>query len=139
MVLRFVSFAVTAVVLLLGLAFAPAVSLKIDLSEASASYEVKPIDQTLVCPGPLFLTGGLTGDNLGSFERTGEATLDFTAEGIGSVQLESISRDSVELLPLADGRVFYSESIANDTELKNIDTNFDSPQGSIVLTVATPS
>ena len=137
MVLRFVSFAVTAVVLLLGLAFAPAVSLKIDLSEASASYEVKPIDQTLVCPGPLFLTGGLTGDNLGSFERTGEATLDFTAEGIGSVQLESISRNGVELWPLSDGRVFYSESIANDTELKNIDTNFDSPQGSIVLTGST--
>jgi len=137
MVLRFMSFAVTAVVLVLGLVFAPAVSMKIDLSEASSSYEVKPIDQTMVCSGPLFLTGGLSGDNLGSFERTGEATLDFTAEGIGSVQLESISRDSVELWPLADGRVHYSKGIAKDTELKNTDTNFDSPQGSIVLTGST--
>jgi hypothetical protein len=131
------SFAVTVVVLVVGLVFAPGVSLRIDLSEASSSYEVKPIDQTMVCSGPLFLTGGLTGDNLGSFERTGEATLDFTAEGIGSAQVESISRDSVELWPLADGRVYYSKGIASDTELKNTDTNFDSPQGSIVLTGST--
>ena len=48
MVLRFMSFAVTAVVLVLGLVFAPAVALKIDLSDASSSYEVKPIDQTMV-------------------------------------------------------------------------------------------
>jgi hypothetical protein len=137
MVFRFVSFAVTSVLLLLGLAFAPAVSYKIDLSDASGSYDVKPIDQSMVCSGPLFLTGGLTGDNLGSFERTGEASLDFTAEGIGSVQVDSVSRDSLELWPLADGRVFYSESIASDTELKNIDTNFDSPQGSTVLTGST--
>jgi hypothetical protein len=91
----------------------------------------------MICSGPLFLTGGLTGDNLGSFERTGEASLYFTAEGIGSVQVDSVSRDSVELRPLDEGRVFYSKSIASDTELKNIGTNFDSPQGSIVLTGST--
>jgi hypothetical protein len=137
MVFRFVSFAVTAVVLILGLAFAPAVSFKIDLSEASGSYDIKPIDQSMVCSGPLFLTGGLTGDNLGSFERTGKASLDFTAKGVGSIQVESVSRDGTELLPLGVNRVYYSEQISNDTELKNIDTNFDSPQGSIVLTGST--
>lgn len=137
MALRFVSFAITAVLLLLGLVFTPAVSLKVDLSQASASYEVKPIDQSMVCSGPLFLTGGLTGDNLGSFERTGEATLDFTADGVGSVQVESINRDGVALWPLSDGRIYFSEDVASDTELKNIDTNFDSPQGSIVLTGST--
>jgi hypothetical protein len=137
MIFRFASFAATASVLVLGLAFAPAISFKIDLSDASGSYDVKPIDQSMVCPGPLFLTGGLTGDNLGSFERTGEATLDFTAEGIGSVQVESIERTGGEMVSLSDGRIYSSEKIASDTELRNINTKFDSPQGSIVLTGST--
>jgi hypothetical protein len=137
MVLRFISFAVTSFALVVGLIFAPTVSVKIDLSEGSGSFDVKPIDQSMVCSGPLFLTGGLKGDNLGSFERTGKASLDFTAQGVGSIQVEAVERSGANLLPLGEGRIFFSENISRDTELKNIDTNFDSPQGSIVLTGST--
>ena len=71
MITRIIAFTATSMLLAAGLVFAPPIAVSVDLGSASSSFDVKPADQSLVCPGPLFVTGGSSGTDLGLFERTG--------------------------------------------------------------------
>ena len=56
MIYRALAFASTALLLAVGLVFAPKVDVSVDLGSASGSFDVKPADLNVVCPGPLFVT-----------------------------------------------------------------------------------
>ena len=69
MIFRIVSFVSVAAVLAAGLVFATKVEITVGFDSASGSYSVKPADMQLVCPGPLFRSGGVSGTNLSVIER----------------------------------------------------------------------
>ena len=91
MIFRIVSFVSVAAVLAAGLVFAPKVDVTVSFDSASGSFSVKPADMQLVCPGPLFRSGGDSGTNLSKIERWGSADLFYTADGSGKLEQRSIS------------------------------------------------
>jgi hypothetical protein len=134
MIFRIISFVSVTLVLVAGLVFAPNFDFKVEFDSASGSYSVKPADLNLVCPGPLFRTGGESGTNLSILERTGSADLYYTADGSGQLAQQSVSGSANSAIELGTGRVFGSSSVSDATSLTNINADEQSAQGSIVLT-----
>ena len=134
MIFRILSFASISAVLVAGLVLAPAVEYKVEFDSASGSYSVKPADLSLVCPGPLFRSGGDSGTNLSKIERSGTADLFYTADGSGELAQQSVSGSDNSNIELGGSRVFGSSAISDATSLTNINANEDSAQGSSVLT-----
>jgi len=134
MIFRILSLLSVTAVLVAGLALAPAVEYKVEFDSASGSYSVKPADLSLVCPGPLFRSGGDSGTNLSKIERSGTADLYYTADGSGELAQQSVSGSENSNIELGGSRVFGSSAISNATSLTNINANEDNAQGSSVLT-----
>jgi hypothetical protein len=134
MIFRILSFASISAVLVAGLVLTPAVEYKVEFDSASGSYSVKPADLSLVCPGPLFRSGGDSGTNLSKIERSGTADLFYTADGSGELAQQSVSGSDNSNIELGGSRVFGSSAISDATSLTNINANEDSAQGSSVLT-----
>ena len=137
MITRAIAFIATSVLLAVGLVFAPSVGYLVDLGSASGSFDVKPADQSLVCPGPLFVTGGASGTDLGVFERTGSTTLRYSAEGTGALEVKPIAIEDPLATALGFGRIYSVSEITNATELRNTGASAGSPQGSMVITGST--
>ena len=137
MISRAIALIATSILLATGLVFAPPVAVSIDLGSASGSFDVKPADQSVVCPGPLFVSGGASGTDLGAFDRTGSTTLRYSADGTGLLEVKSIAAGDPGVVSLGSGRISSVSEIANATELKNTATASGSPQGSMVVTGST--
>ena len=134
MISRAIALIATSLLLATGLVFAPPVVVSVDLGSASGSFDVKPADQSVVCPGPLFVSGGASGTDLGAFDRTGSTTLRYSADGTGLLEVKSIAAGDPGVVSLGSGRISSISEIANATELKNTGTAAGSPQGSMVVT-----
>jgi hypothetical protein len=134
MLYRALAFVSTVLLLAAGLVFAPKVDLSLELGSASGSFDVKPADLSVVCPGPLFVTGGASGTELGVFERTGSTTLRYSADGNGSLEVRTIAAGDPGIAALGAGRISSAVEIGNATELKNTGSAIGSPQGSMVIT-----
>jgi hypothetical protein len=137
MIARITALIATSVLLAAGLVFAPPVAVSVDLGSASGSFDVKPADQSLVCPGPLFVTGGASGTDLGAFERTGTTTLRYSADGTGALEVKSVAVGDPGVVGLGSGRIYSASEIGNATELRNTGAGVGSPQGSMVITGST--
>ena len=133
MIFRIVSFASVAAVLAAGLVFAPKVEITVSFDSASGSYSVKPADMQLVCPGPLFKSGGDSGTKLNVIERFGSADLFYTADGSGVFEQKSISESSVSNIELTGSRLFGSSSLGDATSLTNLNADQGAAQGSLVV------
>ena len=133
MIFRIVSFISVAAVLAAGLVFAPKVDVKVSFDSASGSYSVKPADLQLVCPGPLFRSGGDSGTNLSVIERWGSADLFYTADGTGQLEQKSIPESSVSNIELGGSRVFGSSSLGDGASLTNLNSDQSASQGSLVI------
>ena len=134
MILRILTFASATVLLVAGLVFAPKVDFSVDLGSASGSFDVKPADLNVVCPGPLFVTGGDSGTDLGSFDRTGTTTLRYSADGSGSLEVKAVAAGDPAVVALGAGRITSVGEIGNATEIKNTGAAIGSSQGSMVIT-----
>jgi hypothetical protein len=137
MISRAIALIATSILLATGLVFAPPVAVSVDFGSASGSFDVKPADQSVVCPGPLFVSGGASGTDLGAFDRTGSTTLRYSADGTGLLEVKSIAAGDPGVVSLGSGRISSVSEIANATELKNTATASGSPQGSMVVTGST--
>ena len=133
MIFRIVSFISVAAVLAAGLVFAPKVDLTVSFDSASGSYSVKPADMQLVCPGPLFRSGGDSGTKLNVIERWGSADLFYTADGTGQLEQKSIPESSVSNIELGGSRVFGSSSLGDGASLTNLNSDQSASQGSLVI------
>jgi hypothetical protein len=134
MIFRIISFVSVTALLVAGLMVAPSVDYKVEFNSASGVYSVKPADMSLVCPGPLFRSGGESGTNLSKIERSGKAELYYTADGSGELSQQSVSGSANSSIELGSRRVFGSSAISDATSLTNINSSKDSAQGSSVLT-----
>jgi hypothetical protein len=132
-IFRIVSFISVAAVLAAGLVFAPKVDLTVSFDSASGSYSVKPADMQLVCPGPLFRSGGDSGTKLNVIERWGSADLFYTADGTGVLEQKSIPESSVSNIELGGSRVFGSSSLGDGASLTNLNADQSASQGSLVI------
>jgi len=137
MISRAIALIATSLLLAAGLAFAPPLTVSVDLGSASGSFDVKPADQSVVCPGPLFVSGGVSGTDLGVFDRTGSTTLRYTADGTGLLEVKSIAVSDPGVATLGSGRIYSASEIGNATELKNTAVAAGSAQGSMVVTGST--
>jgi len=137
MITRVIALISTLVLLAAGLIFAPPVTLSVDMGSASGSFDVKAADQSIVCPGPLFVTGGASGTDLGAFDRTGSTTLRYSADGTGLLEIKSVAAGDPGVASLGSGRIYSVSEIGNATELKNTGVAAGSPQGSMVVTGST--
>ena len=133
MIFRIVSFISVASVLAAGLVFAPKVDITVNFDSASGSYSVKPADMQLVCPGPLFRSGGDSGTKLNVIERWGSADLFYTADGTGVLEQKSIPESSVSNIELGGSRVFGSSSLGDGASLTNLNADQSASQGSLVI------
>ena len=133
MIFRIVSFISVAAVLAAGLVFAPKVDITVSFDSASGSYSVKPADMQLVCPGPLFRSGGDSGTKLNVIERWGSADLFYTADGTGVLEQKSIPESSVSNIELGGSRVFGSSSLGDGASLTNLNADQNASQGSLVI------
>ena len=134
MIFRILSLISVSALLAAGLMFAPKVDITVSFDSASGSYSVKPADLQLVCPGPLFRSGGDSGTNLSKIERWGSADLFYTAAGSGELEQKIISESSVSNIELGDSRVFGSSSLGQATSLTNLKADQSAAQGSLVIT-----
>jgi hypothetical protein len=132
-IFRIVSFISVAAVLAAGLVFAPKVDITVNFDSASGSYSVKPADMQLVCPGPLFRSGGDSGTKLNVIERWGSADLFYTADGTGVLEQKSIPESSVSNIELGGSRVFGSSSLGDGASLTNLNADQSASQGSLVI------
>jgi hypothetical protein len=132
-IFRIVSFISVAAVLAAGLVFAPKVDITVSFDSASGSYSVKPADMQLVCPGPLFRSGGDSGTKLNVIERWGSADLFYTADGTGILEQKSIPESSVSNIELGGSRVFGSSSLGDGASLTNLNADQSASQGSLVI------
>lgn len=137
MILRLLSFVSVSALLVGGLLFAPSVSTSVNFAAVSGSYSVKPADLNLVCPGPVFRSGGESGTNLGQVNRTGQAQLELTAEGSGEIESANIEGDDVSLLELGASRIFESGLLSDALSIRNLNSREQGPQGSLALTGST--
>jgi hypothetical protein len=133
MILRVVVFLSVGSLLAAGALFAPAVSAKVDFESVSGSYSVKPADLNLVCPGPVFRTGGDSGTALGQINRIGSANAEITAKGSGEIEISQLSESGVSTIELGASRVYESRSLRDATSITNINADPESSQGSLVL------
>lgn len=134
MILRAITAVIFTALMTFGLVLAPPVAVSVDLGSSSASFDVKPADQSVVCPGPLFVSGGASGTDLGAFDRTGLATLRYSAEGTGFLEVGAVASGASTPQNLGAGRVFFVGEVGNATELKNTGASDGSAQGSMIVT-----
>jgi hypothetical protein len=134
MIVRLISFIATSALLVSGLLLAPPVSLSVDIGLAGAGFDVKAADQSVVCPGPLFVTGGANGTELGVFETTGSTTLRYSADGTGTLEVKSVGARDAGIVNLGSGRIYQSTGSGTATEFKNTGASEGSTQGSMVIT-----
>jgi hypothetical protein len=87
----------------------------------------------LVCPGPLFRSGGDSGTKLNVIERWGSADLFYTADGTGVLEQKSIPESSVSNIELGGSRVFGSSSLGDGASLTNLNADQSASQGSLVI------
>lgn len=137
MIARVIALISTSLLLAAGLVFAPPVTLSVDLGSASGSFDVKAADQSVVCPGPLFVSGGASGTDLGAFDRTGSTTLRYSADGTGLLEVKSVATADPGVTTLGSGRIYSVSEIANATELKNTSAALGAAQDSMVVTGST--
>lgn len=133
MIFRIVSLISVAAVLATGLVLAPKADITVSFDSASGSYSVKPADLQLVCPGPLFRSGGDSGTKLSVIERFGSADLSYTADGSGELEQKSISDSAVSKIELTGSRLFGSSSLGEAASLTNLNADQDAAQGSLVI------
>jgi hypothetical protein len=134
MIFRIVSFVCVSALLAAGLLLAPSVDTRVEFAPTSGSFTVKPADLSLVCPGPLFRSGGNSGTNLSKIERSGSADLFYTGAGSGELELRSVSKSANSTTELGSSRVFGSSSLDDASILTNLNAAATDPQGSSVLT-----
>jgi hypothetical protein len=137
MVLRVIVFISVSAVLLVAAVFSPAVSSNVNFDSVSGSYSVKPADLKLVCPGPVFRTGGDSGTALGQANRVGSAAADISASGTGVIELSQLSQSSVSTFELGSSRIFESRELRDATSLTNLNADEGSDQGSVSMTGTT--
>ncbi len=137
MIIRVLVFLSVGAVLAAGAFFAPAVSSNLDFESVSGSYSVKPADLNLVCPGPVFRTGGESGTALGQINRIGSASAEITATGTGEIEIAQLSESGVGTIELGDSRVYESRSLLDATSITNTNADPESPQGSLVIASST--
>jgi len=130
---RILSFVSVVAVLVAGALLAPSSKIEVNFESASGSYSVKPADLKLVCPGPLFRSGGESGTNLSVVERVGSATAFVSASSTGEIEIGSVTESKASVLPLGSARIFESWSIGEATSIANVNADSSSIQGSSVL------
>lgn len=134
MIARGLVFLAAIAVLVSGALLAPGQSNQLDFGNAVGSYSVKPADQSIVCPGALFRSGGSSGTNLADISRLGSANLALSANGSGQIQVSQLQNVAPEFIELGTSRSFSASSYVESTELRNINSPEANPQGSMVLT-----
>jgi hypothetical protein len=137
MVLRVLVFLSVGLLLTLGALFSPSVSWNVNFESVSGSYSVKPADLSLVCPGPVFRTGGQSGTAVGQIKRLGSAKATITAMGSGDLELSQVSGSNVETFELGGSRLFESSEFVDATSITNLNSDKDLAQGSLNLASST--
>jgi hypothetical protein len=137
MILRIVIFLSVSLLLVAGALFAPAVSLGVKFDSVSGSYLVKPADLNLVCPGPVFRSGGESGTTVGEFKRLGSANASITAQGRGNVEFSGVSETEISTFELGGSRLFESRELSDATSITNLNSDQDVAQGSLNLSGST--
>ena len=137
MIIRVAAFIFVSALLAAGAIFAPAVSSNVNFESVSGSYSVKPADLNLVCPGPVFRTGGDSGTALGQINRIGVASAEITALGSGDIELAAVSESGASAIELGSSRLFESRVLRDAASITNINADPDQSQGSISLTGST--
>lgn len=137
MIIRVAAFIFVSALLAAGAIFAPAVSSNVNFESVSGSYSVKPADLNLVCPGPVFRTGGDSGTALGQINRIGVASAEITALGSGDIELAAVSESGASVIELGSSRLFESRVLRDAASITNINADPDQSQGSISLTGST--
>ena len=133
MIFRIVTFVSVTSVLIAGLLLAPSIETRVGFESANSSFSVKPADLSLVCPGPLFRSGGESGTNFSKIDRSGSADLFYTAFGSGELEQRSVAGSDNSTIELGASRVFGSSSLKDASILTNLNTSATDSQGSIVL------
>jgi hypothetical protein len=136
-ILRVIVFLTVGALFAVAAVFSPAVSSNVNFESVSGSYSVKPADLNLVCPGPVFRTGGESGTAIGQVNRLGEALAQLTAEGSGVVELSPVSQSAVSSFEIGSTRIFESRQLRDATSLTNLNAEQDQAQGSVFLTAST--
>lgn len=133
MITRLLSFVAISSLLVAGFFFAPDLQTKVEFDSASGSYSVKPADLELVCPGPLFRSGGESGTNLSQINRIGSADVVVTAEGSGVLEIASVSNSNLQTLNLGISRIFENVSSQDAISLTNLEAADSTQQGSLLI------
>jgi hypothetical protein len=137
MILRVIVFLSVSAVLVVGAVFTPVVSTSLNFDSVSGSYSVKPADLKLVCPGPVFRTGGESGTALGEVNRVGSASAEVSASGSGVIEIAEVSDSAIATFELGSARIFETRVLEDATSLTNLNADQDSAQGSLSLTGTT--
>lgn len=137
MVLRVIVFLAVGALLSAGAVFSPAIQSSVNFDSVSGSYSVKPADLNLVCPGPVFRTGGESGTAVGQVNRVGSASAQITASGTGEIELASISESLVSTFELGSSRIFESRELLDAASVTNLNSDQDAAQGSLTLSGST--
>jgi len=137
MVIRVLVFFAVGLSLAIGALFAPAMSWNVNFDSVSGSYSVKPADLNLICPGPVFRTGGDSGTTVGENKRLGLAKASITARGSGDIELSKVSETDIATFELGESRLFESRDLSDATSLTNINSDQDAAQGSLNLSAST--
>ena len=137
MVLRVIVFFTVGALLAAAAFFSPAISSNLTFDSVSGSYSVKPADLKLVCPGPVFRTGGDSGTALGETDRVGVANAEISALGSGVIEFGEVSKSGLTTFELGSERLFESREIRDATSTTNLNADQDQAQGSVSLTATT--
>lgn len=117
--------------------FSPPVSSKLNFDSVSGSYSVKPADLNLVCPGPVFRTGGERGTALGKADRVGVANAEISAAGRGVIEFGQVSESGFTTLEIGSSRIFEALQVSDATSVTNLNAASNEAQGSVSLTGST--
>ena len=137
MILRVIVFLSVGALLVVGAVFSPVVSTSLNFDSVSGSYSVKPADLKLVCPGPVFRTGGESGTAVGEVNRVGSANAEISAAGSGVIEIAEVSDSAIATFELGSARIFESRVLEDATSLTNLNADQDAAQGSLSITGAT--
>lgn len=128
---RIIAFLVGISLLVSGLLFAPNLNLQITSGSAEESFSVKPVDQALVCPGPLIRSGGSDGTKIGVFKQTGQAELRASVFADGALEVSELNSKNRDEIDLGSKRQNLEQLISQPIELRV--SSADSKQGSMAL------
>lgn len=137
MLVRALVLVAVSAVLAAAVVFTPAVSSNVNFDSVSGSYSVKAADLNLVCPGPVFRSGGDSGTSVGQVNRLGVASAEISASGSGVVELSQVSGSGVATFEIGSARLYESREIRDATSITNLNANQDGAQGSLALSGTT--